>query len=420
LVEQKTMARSLAGESAIAAPGARSPSGAAREPSGLAGPLRRGRAPGGSRSHGRKRGRGGLGRPRVRVLLAHKRPALVLASVLALLAGGWLWLRHSSLVAVERVRVSGVAGEGAEARAIESALVHAARGMSTLDVNTAALRDAVARFAIVRSVRARAGFPHALQVEVVEQPPVAVLEAGGSRTAVAADGVALGPGLLRGSLPEVHAGEAAAAILPMVGREATGTMLRQELVVLGAAPPALAPLITRAYAGSMGVTVVLADRVRAYFGDATTPHAKWLSLARVLADPSSAGASYVDVRVPERPAAGFPPGTAHAGAGGGEGESSSASDPTTAAALAAGLEAAVAGGIGSSPATSSTSGESAAGAAGGGEGASAQSTGGASESSTPGQGGEGAGALRGEASTAPAQTPAGGGAAPAESSTSGG
>ncbi|HEY4812622.1 MAG TPA: hypothetical protein VIH71_16355, partial [Solirubrobacteraceae bacterium] len=45
-----------------------------------------------------------------------------------------------------------------------------------------------------------------------------------------------------------------------------------------------------------------------YFGDATRPHAKWLSLARVLADSSSAGASYVDVRVPGHPAAGFPAG----------------------------------------------------------------------------------------------------------------
>ena len=49
-----------------------------------------------------------------------------------------------------------------------------------------------------------------------------------------------------------------------------------------------------------------------YFGDAARPHAKWLSLARVLADPSSAGASYVDVRVPERPAAGFAGGVADA------------------------------------------------------------------------------------------------------------
>ena len=38
-----------------------------------------------------------------------------------------------------------------------------------------------------------------------------------------------------------------------------------------------------------------------YFGDATRPHAKWLSLADVLADPSSAGASYVDVRLPVAP-----------------------------------------------------------------------------------------------------------------------
>ena len=118
-------------------------------------------------------------------------------------------------------------------------------------------------------------------------------------------------------------------------------MLRQELLVLGAAPGPLAPLITRAYSGPLGVTVVLANRLRAYFGDATRPHAKWLSLARVLADPSSSGATYVDLRVPERPAAGFPPGSSHAGTSG-EAEPSSASDPTTAAELAAGLEAAVA------------------------------------------------------------------------------
>ena len=36
---------------------------------------------------------------------------------LPLLAGGWLWLRNSSLVAVEHVQVSGV--HGAEAHAIE-------------------------------------------------------------------------------------------------------------------------------------------------------------------------------------------------------------------------------------------------------------------------------------------------------------
>ena len=46
------------------------------------------------------------------------------------------------------------------------------------------------------------------------------------------------------------------------------------------------------------------DGLLVYFGDDARPHAKWLALARVLADPSSDGSRYVDVRLPERPAAG--------------------------------------------------------------------------------------------------------------------
>src|SRR4051812_47971623 len=44
---------------------------------------------------------------------------------LPLLAGGWMWLRHSSLVAVEHVKVTGV--HGPEAHAIEAALIGAAK-----------------------------------------------------------------------------------------------------------------------------------------------------------------------------------------------------------------------------------------------------------------------------------------------------
>jgi len=40
------------------------------------------------------------------------------------------------------------------------------------------------------------------------------------------------------------------------------------------------------------------------FGDDQRPRAKWVAAARVLSDESSAGATYVDVRLPERPAAG--------------------------------------------------------------------------------------------------------------------
>jgi len=61
--------------------------------------------------------------------------ALLLLSPLAL--GGWLWLRSSSLVSVDHVRVSGV--RGPQARAIERALETAGRHMTTLRVNRAAL-----------------------------------------------------------------------------------------------------------------------------------------------------------------------------------------------------------------------------------------------------------------------------------------
>ncbi len=74
----------------------------------------------------------------------------------------------------------------------------------------------------------------------------------------------------------------------------------------------------------------------AYFGDASRPHAKWLSLARVLADSSCAGASYVDVRLPERPAAGFPPGVAPPASAGSQTEQANSAESTVAA-LAAGL-----------------------------------------------------------------------------------
>jgi cell division septal protein FtsQ len=210
-------------------------------------------------------------------------------------------LRHSSLVSVRNVRVSGV--HGPDARAIEAALSGAAHHMSTLDVKLGALRAAVASFAVVREVRATASFPHGLSIHVTEQPPVAALVAGASKTAVAADGAVLGPALLSSALPTLAAGSA-----PAAGARVGDPALLAALSVLGAAPGPFVKVVARVYTDSNGLTVAMRNGLLAYFGDATRPHAKWLSLARVLADTSSAGASYVDVRVAAHPAAGFPSG----------------------------------------------------------------------------------------------------------------
>lgn len=261
----------------------------------------------------------------------------LLASMIALplLSGGWLWLRHSSLVAVQHVRVSGV--HGAEARAIEAALTGAAQHMSTLDVNVGALRAAVAPFAVVREVHATASLPHGLNIHVIEQLPVAALIAAGTRTAVAADGVVLGPALLSSTLPTLT-GSAAAA----TGARLRDPALIAAVTVLGAAPQPFAKVVARVFTGPSGLTVAMRNGLLAYFGDATRPHAKWLSVARVLSDSSSTGASYVDVRVPEHPAAGFPAGTRPPAASSESSSSESSGTGSVAAATAAGSEGTIA------------------------------------------------------------------------------
>jgi cell division protein FtsQ len=240
--------------------------------------------------------------------LVWRRRRLRLALIVALIAtpllgGGWLWLRGSSLVAVRDVRVTGI--HGSQAHAIEAALSSAAHGMTTLDVRSGALRAAVAGYPLVSDLKISTSFPHGMSIRVIEQPAVAALTVAGAKTAVAADGVVLGPSLASGSLPAVSG-----ASLPSPGQRVRDAALRDALAALGAAPAPLLKLITRAYSSSKGLTLAMHSGLLVYFGDGTRPHAKWQSLARVLADSSSAGASYVDVRVPERPAAGFPGGVA--------------------------------------------------------------------------------------------------------------
>jgi len=325
--------------------------------------------------------RRGLGVPLA--ALAHARPrriariALLCVAIGApLLAGGWLWLRGSSLVAVSDVHVSGL--HGPEAPAIEAALTDAARHMTTLEVNPAELRAAVAAFPVVSALHASASFPHGLRITVFERPPVAALVVGGARTAVAANGVALGPALLSSALPSV-----AASFLPSPGERVPGWRQLDALALLGSAPAALARHVSSVYVGPRGITAAMRNGLLVYFGDTTLPHAKWLSLTRVLSDPSSAGASYIDVRLPSRPAAGLPEGLApsasRAGASEGTGEAPSAlpsegqAGESTVGALAAGL------------ASGAGSGSSAQGQAGAAAGTGTQAGQGAEpSSSTPG------------------------------------
>lgn len=226
------------------------------------------------------------------------RAAICAAVVLPLLGGGWLWLRDSSLVGVRHVHIAGV--HGARSIQIRNALDAAARRMSTLHASPAALRAAVASYPEVAGVSVTTGFPHTLSIHVRERRAVATLVGPGERTAIAADGTVLGPALVSGSLPTV-----AAKTAPAPGTHLREAAAANAAVALGAAPRRLLRYVERSYEGGEGLTLKMRNGLLVYFGDAGRPRAKWLSLARVLASPDAAGATYVDVRLPARPAAGF-------------------------------------------------------------------------------------------------------------------
>jgi cell division protein FtsQ len=266
----------------------------------------------------------GRGRPRTRTMLIALAAAIVLG-------GGFMLFRDSSLVAVQQVRISGVGG--AQSAAVSEALETAAKRMSTMDYSVGELRAAVARYPVVRSLTATTSFPHRMTIVVSEQPPVAVLSAGGTRAAVAADGVVLGAPLASTALPTLST-----SVVPAVGAHVSGGRLRSYLNILGAAPTPLLRLVSGLYAGQQGLTVKMVNGLLVYFGDASRPHAKWDALVTVLIAQGTQGASYVDVRTPERPAAGVPGGTVTSS----ESTQVSASDPTSAA-LAASLAQAVNG-----------------------------------------------------------------------------
>ncbi|MGZ6708047.1 MAG: cell division protein FtsQ/DivIB [Solirubrobacteraceae bacterium] len=217
------------------------------------------------------------------------------ALVLAVLAGAWLWLRDSSLVSVRKVTVTGVSG--ADAPRVTAALEQAARSMTTLHVRDGQLRTAVQPFPAVIGVEAHSQFPHGMRITVREHVAVGVVTSGGARLPIAADGTVL-RGSTSSGLPVIatHRPPATEHVID----PHTAAIVR----MLAAAPPQLRAQAAKAFLGARGLTVQLSDGPALYFGGTDRLAAKWAAVATVLADKSSAGVTYLDVRLPERAAAG--------------------------------------------------------------------------------------------------------------------
>jgi cell division protein FtsQ len=227
-----------------------------------------------------------------------RRRLIVLALLLVALAAGYMfWLRDSSLVRVEKVRVTGI--DTADGPRVRAKLTAAARGMTTLHVNADALRRAVADEPVVHSLTIHTDFPHGLRIEIVQNRPVALLVAGGRQVAVAPDGSVLEGAKIEGNLPTIDV-----ASLPGGTRMPAGPA-RERVAVAAAAPVRLLPRVESiSVQHGRGAVAELKDGPVVIFGHAAELDRKWQAAAAVLAQESSQGATYIDVRMPERPVAG--------------------------------------------------------------------------------------------------------------------
>jgi cell division protein FtsQ len=230
------------------------------------------------------------------VRLRHFVRGFAAVTVLAgLLVGGWLWVRDSSLAKVTKVSVTGVTTS--EEDRIRAALERAARDMTTLHVREDVLHDAVAPYPSVAGLRVDTDFPHGMAVEVLEHRPVAAIDVDGRRTPVSGAGVVLTGVQADRGLPEIRRDRTPSGRID-------DDRTRAALAVAAAAPEALLERSERLSYGPDGLLIDLRDGPPLVFGTHDDAAAKWAAAARVLAEPSAAGATYLDLRVPGRVAAG--------------------------------------------------------------------------------------------------------------------
>ena len=219
-----------------------------------------------------------------------RRVLMVLAACLVLAAGFQFWLRDSTLVAVENVKVTGLTTK--DAPRVRAALVSAAHTMTTLHVDQAELERAIGAYPVVRALHVEADFPHRLDIRVIEHRPAAMV--GG--LPVAGDGTILRGLPVEGRLPEIELRG------NLDGDRLSDPAVLRAARVAGGAPAPLRGRLERIdMRAEEGIVVELRDGPELYFGNATRVRAKWIAAVRILADPEAAGASYIDVRLPGTP-----------------------------------------------------------------------------------------------------------------------
>jgi cell division protein FtsQ len=212
-------------------------------------------------------------------------------------AAGWMWLRDSSLVEVRDVQITGVTASDGEL--VKSALESAALEMTTLHVRPQALKDATANTSSVGSLKVSADFPHTLRIQVIERRPVAALAPKGEqRIPVTDDGIVMNGVTAERNLPNLVIDDTA------ISTKLTDRRALRALTIAGAAPDELLGRVSKLAVNQQGVVASLKNGPELVFGSDADARSKWIAAARVLAESSASGATYLDLRIPGRVAAG--------------------------------------------------------------------------------------------------------------------
>lgn len=226
---------------------------------------------------------------RARLVIA----ALVLALVIV---GSWFFVRNSSLVAVENVKVVGLSGYyDKDAR---SAVVSEAMQMTTMNFDSARIEEAAGQFVDVAGVHVETDFPHGAVIHVDVRRPVLVARLNGRTVTLSQAGEVIAAPQSIAGLPHIEASGS------IDGNRVTGGKALEAATLLGAAPDVLLRKVDKVRWGRFGIVISLENGPDLYFGDGTAARKKWRDVAAVLASTQSKGAAYLDLRIPGRPAIG--------------------------------------------------------------------------------------------------------------------
>ena len=238
-----------------------------------------------------------LRRPHLRA--PSRRAVVIAAAAVAATSLAYAGARETSLFAVTAISVEGSSGGAVESVRRELAPL---AGESLVAVDAEETARALEALPTIESASVDRAFPHTLAVVVVEERPLAVVEAGERSLLVSERGTVI-RSVTASARPRTPRVKAPETIALGPGEAVSDEDLRRALAALAALPRRFPARIAEARSGEAGIVVVAEDGMEIRLGDDGDLAVKLASAAAVLRSLSAedrGGLGYLDVTLPNR------------------------------------------------------------------------------------------------------------------------